>query len=432
MIREPGRTAEVDVNGAAAARPRLLVMAYGCEPGKGSEQGVGWNWSLQLARFADVTVVTRSNNRGAIEGNVPAEFERQLAFVYHDAPAWAQRLKNKEKGLYGYYLLWQWGAYRLARRLHSRSPFDCAIQLTFGSIWLPVFIHRLGIRFVWGPIGGGEAVPEHLVSEMRGRAWALQALRRLLRKTIRINPPLLSVLRRADLILARTADTEALVPTRYQYKVVKLLETGVSPDLLEELAPRASRGPRKERVALFTGRLVGFKNIEMLLHAFAKAQRRGAQIHLRIVGDGPEAPRLRFLVRELGVEKAVTFTGAVPRDKVLQELRDADIYAFPSLREAGVWSLIEAMCAGLPVLCLDVSGMSIITDEKSAIRIPPTSREAIVEGLADGLLKLAASETLRESLGSHGLERMRSQLLWDRKGEALWQLLTERVGITAR
>ena len=42
---------------------RILVLAYACEPGTGSEPGTGWMWSRMLARFGDTTVVTRSNNR---------------------------------------------------------------------------------------------------------------------------------------------------------------------------------------------------------------------------------------------------------------------------------------------------------------------------------------------------------------------------------
>ena len=414
---------------AAQPRRHLLVMAYGCEPGKGSEQGVGWNWSLQLARFANVTVITRSNNQASIEKNIPSALADRIQFMYYDAPAWIRRFKNKEKGLYGYYLLWQWGAYRLARQLHSYNSFDCAIQLSFGSIWLPVFIHRLRTRFVWGPIGGGEAIPDHLAGKLKGRAWLLQSLRNILKKTTGINLPLLSVLGRADLILVRTRDTEALVPKRYRNKVVTLLETGVSPDLLQTLERQPSRALRENSVALFTGRLVGFKNVEMLLHALNQARRRGAKIHLRIVGDGPESKPLRLLARALGLEADVTFTGAVAHEAVMQELRNADIYAFPSLREAGVWSLIEAMCAGLPVLCIDTSGMSVITDNKSAIRINPTSRDVIIRGLADGLVDLAASSSLRETLGSHGRARMQRELLWDRKGEFLWRVLSERVGV---
>ena len=46
---------------------RVLVSAYACEPGRGSEPGVGWHWVREIARFNEVWVITRMNNRKAIE-----------------------------------------------------------------------------------------------------------------------------------------------------------------------------------------------------------------------------------------------------------------------------------------------------------------------------------------------------------------------------
>jgi len=46
---------------------KVLVSAYACEPHKGSEPGVGWNWVKQIARFHEVWVITRANNKEKIE-----------------------------------------------------------------------------------------------------------------------------------------------------------------------------------------------------------------------------------------------------------------------------------------------------------------------------------------------------------------------------
>ncbi len=57
---------------ALSARLKVLMSAYACEPGKGSEPEVGWQWAMRMARFHDVTVLTRANNRAAIEPAVAA------------------------------------------------------------------------------------------------------------------------------------------------------------------------------------------------------------------------------------------------------------------------------------------------------------------------------------------------------------------------
>lgn len=48
-------------------REKIFVSAYACEPYKGSEVGVGWNWVLQMSRQFELWVLTRSNNREPIE-----------------------------------------------------------------------------------------------------------------------------------------------------------------------------------------------------------------------------------------------------------------------------------------------------------------------------------------------------------------------------
>src|SRR4029077_18277793 len=69
-----------------AQRLKVLISAYACEPGKGSEPEVGWQWALQMARFHDVTVLTRTNNRSAIEAGLEKIKGQQAVpqFVYHD------------------------------------------------------------------------------------------------------------------------------------------------------------------------------------------------------------------------------------------------------------------------------------------------------------------------------------------------------------
>ena len=80
-------------------------------------------------------------------------------------------------------------------------------------------------------------------------------------------------------------------------------------------------------------------------------------------------------------------------------LCDADIYAFPSLREGGSWALMEAMAVGLPVVCLNWTGMRIITDTESAIRIEPSDYENTKSEFTAGIEKLLLDSDLRCSIG---------------------------------
>ena len=52
---------------------KVLLSAYACEPNKGSEPGTGWNWLKQIARFNEIWVITRANNRESIESALENE-----------------------------------------------------------------------------------------------------------------------------------------------------------------------------------------------------------------------------------------------------------------------------------------------------------------------------------------------------------------------
>src|SRR5439155_23557282 len=105
-LRAPGR------------RLKVLVSAYACEPGKGSEPYVGWNLPLQLSYHHEIWVLTRSNNRECIEAELQRNPQPGLHIAYLDLPRWASFWKKGRRGIHLYYFLWQVRAFFVARRLH--------------------------------------------------------------------------------------------------------------------------------------------------------------------------------------------------------------------------------------------------------------------------------------------------------------------------
>src|SRR4029077_18913154 len=144
--------------GAPGRRLKVLVSAYACEPGKGSEPGVGWNWVSQISKFHDVWVITRENNREQIEEGLGRFPIPGAHWCFWDFPPWACFWKRKRRGIHLYYYMWQFGAYWQARKLHHRVRFDLAHHVTLVIYWMPSFLSFLGIPFVWGPVGGGDSI----------------------------------------------------------------------------------------------------------------------------------------------------------------------------------------------------------------------------------------------------------------------------------
>ena len=77
---------------------KVLLSAYSCDPGKGSEPGVGWNSVLQAARFHDVWVLTHNEGREGIAAAVAKEPLPNVHFFFLDLPSWALFWKKDRRG----------------------------------------------------------------------------------------------------------------------------------------------------------------------------------------------------------------------------------------------------------------------------------------------------------------------------------------------
>lgn len=113
-------------------RLRVLISAYACEPDKGSEPEVGWQWALQMARFHDVTVLTRANNKPGIEAKLATlRGQRPVpTFVYHEESNFLQGTKQRLSSLKLYYVLWQRSAREvIAQRRCKNLSVNCRASI---------------------------------------------------------------------------------------------------------------------------------------------------------------------------------------------------------------------------------------------------------------------------------------------------------------
>lgn len=281
---------------------KVLLSAYACEPGKGSEPGVGWRWALEIARLGhDVWVLTRANNRPVIEAEIAkVPHKANLHFLYYDLPAWARWWKKGRRGIRLYYSLWQWGAYRIARKVHGRERFDRVHHVTFVTARQPSFMGNLGIPFIFGPVGGGEQAPWRLRRGYGWRGWILDALRDLLNLLIRFDPLMRRTFRQAETIYVRSAQSRSIIPRAWRSKARCLLGIGIDPPGPASITTAGAADPPGFRV-LYAGHFLYLKGMHLGLPAFARMQARCPGPRLTIVGKGPDEGRWRRLAERLGV-----------------------------------------------------------------------------------------------------------------------------------
>ena len=138
---------------------KVLLSAFSCNPYKGSESASGWNWSVGLVQQGfSVHVLTREESKEDIERHPKID---NLSFHYISFPFGMERLYSLSKPtMYLYYLLWQWKAYLLGKKLNKKLHFHRVHHVSWGSIQQGSFLYKLDVPFIFGPSGGGQKAPE--------------------------------------------------------------------------------------------------------------------------------------------------------------------------------------------------------------------------------------------------------------------------------
>jgi glycosyltransferase involved in cell wall biosynthesis len=402
---------------------KVLLSAYACEPGRGSEPGVGWNVAVEAARRHDVWAITRANNRPVIEAELARNPMPSLRMVYYDLPRWARWWKRGARGVQLYYYLWQLGLYSVIKRLHRTIAFDVTHHVTFVKYWVPSLLPCIPAPFLWGPIGGGESAPKSLQADCGWRGSLYEVLRRIARACGERDPLVLATARSSAIALAVTEETARRLHAIGAKHVELSSQVGLSAAeraYLGELDSPTASGPVR---FLSLGNLLHLKGFHLGLRAFAASNLADAEYWL--IGDGPYRRQLERLARSLGIEDKVYFWGFLPRAEALVKLGQCHVLVHPTLHDSGGWVCLEAMAAGRPVICLDLGGPAVQVRNETGFKIPALQPDQVVKDMARAMARLATDSRLRVRMGQAAKDRVASKYTWERKGEFLSALYEE-------
>ena len=183
--------------------------------------------------------------------------------------------------------------------------------------------------------------------------------------------------RNVDRFVATTADQKD-----------HLLRAGIAAERIEvipnfsPISAAAATAPPGGDLAV-VGRLVSKKGIDVLLRALALLVREGADVRLRVAGDGPERGRLWALAGSLGIENRVRFAGW--QADVPAFLSGASLFVLPSLDEPFGIAVLEAMACGLPIIATATQGPREILAGDDAWVVPPGDASALAAAIGAAL-----------------------------------------------
>lgn len=167
---------------------------------------------------------------------------------------------------------------------------------------------------------------------------------------------------------------------RQHWDKLHVIHCGVDPSRYDR--PRPARGAR----LVFAGRLAAVKGIPILYQALAAVRARRPDVHVTLIGDGPERRALESEAQAMGLADCITFAGYKGQGEVAAIMAQSDALVLPSFAEGVPVVLMEAMAARLPVVVSRVAGVpELVEDGVSGFLTPPGNPGPLADAILAAL-----------------------------------------------
>lgn len=399
----------------------ILASTYAVNPYKGSEDAMGWNYVMQLARFNRVIAITRKNNEEQIlkyQEEHPSDLYKNITFLYFDLPYWMRFWKKKSRGALLYFYMWQKGIVSFVKK--QNLQFDYTHNLNFHNDWTPSFLWKLGKPFVWGPIGHHPHIPSAFQSQFSTKEKAVEKLKNAVKKYFwTYSPSLKKTSKNANHILCMNGSVPQVLDLSKK-------RISIAPSVATQDYGWNEEKCNKGFTLISAGRFVNLKGFDLTVKAYAKFlltldsdQKR--QCNLILVGQGPQKDQIQELINKHGISENVEMVPWMEREELMEKMKSASAFVFPSHEGAGM-VIPEALSFGLPCIVLDNWGPGQFINENCGLKVQIKDYSSTVNGLAKAMIFLFKNPEERKRLSKGARSHFMKHFHWDRKGEQLKEI----------
>ena len=403
---------------------KVLVNAYACNPNWGSEQGIGWHWSIELAKYCQVIVITEGEFRDNIEKaveNLPQK--ENLTFVYNNVPDKVRKMcwNQGDWRFYYYYRKWQKKTLEIAESICEREHIDVIHQLNMQGFREPGLLWKIeGPKYIWGPVGGMGIMP---LSYLKGVSFK-KRLFFMLKNTINklqftYQPNVRKAVNRADVLLASTPDEQRVFKSIYNKDSLFVNDTGCDITNLRHDWENSTDLPLN---LIWVAKFDFRKQLALAIKVVAEL--KDLNVRLNVVGGGADDCYYKQLANRLGVGDKCIFHGVIPHDVVMKMMLSADVFFFTSIMEATSTVILEAIGTKLPIVCFDTCGFGPIVNEKIGRKVPISNPNQSIRDFSMVIRNLYHHRNLLPQL-SKNCEERQWELSWENKAKKMVEIYEE-------
>jgi glycosyltransferase involved in cell wall biosynthesis len=409
---------------------RVLIIAELCNPLWTSVPLEAYSLAEALSARddLDITLVSQVRSRAALEADpIAARVDLQFIdneFVGRPFFRVGQWLRGGDQLSWTISMALSWPAYMIFEKMVYRRfrqalrthAFDLIHRLSPISPTLGSPLASLtDVPMVIGPLNGGLPWPsDYPELANQEREWLVP-----LRGLYRWLPYHRSTYRHARGIIAGSRHTATEVPAWCRARRYYVAENAVDPQRIPLGTCWKDREPGKRFRFVTIGRLVPYKGTDLILGAMALSEELRREAELIVIGDGPWLTTLEQQTAELGLTSNVSFTGWIEHTKLADQLRCAQAFVFPSLREFGGAVVLEAMASGLPPIVVNYGGPGELVNDECGIRLPMAPRQELISQLSAAMATLLRNPEQCRRMSVAAIERVRREFTWAQKASQI-------------
>ena len=400
---------------------KILINAYACSPGMGSEPGMAWNWVSNLARFCELYIITEGEFREKIETVVPTlEQGGNMHFYYNPVSEEIRKMcwNQGDWRFYKYYREWQWKTYLLAKDICQKEHIDILHQLNMIGFREPGYLWKLSreneLPFVWGPVDAKDKFPVAYLDGAGLKTKLFMRLKNFLTGIqLRYSKRVLLAARQSSVIFSASSNSQRSFKKYMNIDSPLLNETGC----YVQDHPIVDKTDKETFDVLWVGKMDFRKQLALALQTVAKSENNKLRLH--IMGGG-DAESYQSLAKSYGIADKCIWHGAVSHDEVQDIMQKSDIFLFTSVAEGTPHVVLEAISNNLPVVCFDTCGQGDAVNDKVGRKIPLSFPCQSVSDFAKLLNELEDNRSLLKQLSENCKERQQ-ELSWEEKAKTMME-----------
>ncbi|AQR71078.1 hypothetical protein BZG29_24225 [Janthinobacterium sp. LM6] len=397
-------------------KKKILIAAYAISPYSGSEFGVGWNFVSKLSAFYDITVLYGTS--GVCMGNHEAMLQYRQSnpddgvnYVYVEPNRLVRLFDWMNRSItplfFSFsYMLWQRQVLATARKMQANENYSLVHQLNTIGFRHPGFLWKLDLPFVWGPVGGSSNLNDIFFPILGKGNFLRHKLRNwtnsyFLQYSARVKNAAMAA---KAIFSATSADRDNL--QHFLHVDCQIIRENSLLNLRETIKPTGA-----EVQFVWAGRIDELKALNLVLSALEHLSGR-QDWRLHVIGDGPCKAVLQAQSTALKLDGRIMWHGQVPREQVLDIMREADVHVMPSMMDSNPTVLLEAFEMGLPSIALDQFGARDLITAETGFKVTLNTVEGIIEQMADHMAFCLNNHAALDHMKTNVLQRQ-AELHWD-------------------